>query len=440
MSKMNKRKKVSFRSENLKIDWISLNLRNLKSLELVGEISMRLSKFGFNAIIVGYDNNQKENKLRFHEEWKWTVRFLSFNARGEKVSLDSENCLTTSVQFSGSNAQYLYRLLKRVKLTIETLFKDVTNAKITCSRFDICYARMTKDENAKIKSFLMDKIAKIQEKNKNRRSSFKENKTGLIATIGSRSSPNFFRIYKKTKENQIRFELEMKRKKIEVLTEEYLFKKRYAEFEDLVARHFYWYCYKQMVSENECNNYMDWLLDGLRKMRVESKKNVMLMPYLEKETISLSFREKKKVLYLLYFLLFIRRCENEIVIKEESLDDESYYICNFRISSLIKFMGSEKQYYPLSKIKLFLENLHQIDPIKKTFSDQSFQTLSVFPISKVEKHGKFWIARISILKELYYYRYTVQLPESFIGFPLMSVELQLFLVPLILMFVYLFRR
>jgi len=77
---------------------------------------------------------------------------------------------------------------------------------------------------------------KTYAKSKRRKSEWNINRKGLLLTIGSRSSSNYYRVYQKN--NGLEFELEIKNKVIKSF-QDLLFSDRIEEFEDRLAKHFY---------------------------------------------------------------------------------------------------------------------------------------------------------------------------------------------------------
>jgi hypothetical protein len=71
-------------------------------------------------------------------------------------------------------------------------------------------------------------------------------------------------------------------------------------------------------------------------------------------------------------------------------------------------------YYQLGKIKKFFKKI-QTGVLLTSFSDTSFQSLVSIPQVKLEKcpSQKFWIGRVSLAEELFYYKYPFFLPDFF---------------------------
>lgn len=101
--------------------------------------------------------------------------------------------------------------------------------------------------------FLKECQDKVSTESKKILTKFQRNKTGLILTIGSRKSPNFYRIYQT--QDELRFELEMKKHLLDRFQN--LFLNRWIEeFEHSVSTHFLSHSKKMLVHHD---NYTSWL-------------------------------------------------------------------------------------------------------------------------------------------------------------------------------------
>ena len=97
------------------------------------------------------------------------------------------------MNFSGTNADYLYTLIRQRKLDW-SFFKDVS-----LFRFDIHYSYKPNSvtSNQLVKNFLESTYNRIGTKLEQKKSSFDLNKGPYILKIGSLFSSNYYRVYEK---------------------------------------------------------------------------------------------------------------------------------------------------------------------------------------------------------------------------------------------------
>lgn len=152
--------------------------------------------------------------------------------------------LGSKINFSGTNADYFYNLVKKGQVNW-TIFKEVS-----LSRFDIHYFRQSTsvDSNQQVKDFMESACNRIREKSKRRKVSFDPTREPYILKVGSRSSSNFYRVYQKTKNinrslytestDGLEFELEVKKDVIKSF-QQFLFNNQVEEFEKRLTQHFF---------------------------------------------------------------------------------------------------------------------------------------------------------------------------------------------------------
>lgn len=63
-------------------------------------------------------------------------------------------------------------------------------------------------------------------------------------------------------------------------------------------------------------------------------------------------------------------------------------------------------------------------PFVKTFTNESFQSFTIFPVVKTRKEYVPWIAEIAILQELHFYSYQFFFPTYFLTYQ-KDLELQI---------------
>ena len=101
-------------------------------------------------------------------------------------------------------------------------------------------------------------------------------KEGSYLRIGKRRSARCSRIYKKSNSNNLRFELELKRRESILLFDHYLRNSEFENFEREAIKIFtnYWKLYLPKT-----NKFSNWLLDFLRKEKVKNQKINCLASY-----------------------------------------------------------------------------------------------------------------------------------------------------------------
>ena len=116
---------------------------------------------------------------------------------------------------------------------------------------------------------------------------------------------------------------------------------------------------------------------------------------------------------LLQFLTYAQHLDFEI----ESLGGIPYRQVTFKVRDFLEFQNptiKSTNHYQLEKIKKFLQQL-QTGVFLISFDDTHFQSLVAIPQVKLEKSSKqkYWIARVWLIDELFYYNYPFYLPNIF---------------------------
>ena len=156
---------------------------------------------------------------------------------------------------------------------------------------------------------------------------------GCILKVGSRKSPNYYRVYENNQE--IRFELEMKSSRVQSV-QDFLFSHQIPEFEQILTKHFYNYSTKILVLDQV---YTDWLIQYLR--RKEKQDAGLLLPFFNQNSLSVS--DIKKVFGLLQFLSFIRTIPFQ-TFETIMIQHQTYYAITFPLKDFAKFLGEEEKY------------------------------------------------------------------------------------------------
>ena len=115
------------------------------------------------------------------------------------------------------------------------------------------------DTNQSFESFLNRCHEKILQNSRTKYIQYDRKKKGFILTIGSRRSPNYYRVYENNQ--QIWFELEMKSSRVQSV-QDFLFNHQIPEFEHILTKHFYNHSNKILVLDQV---YIDWLIKYLKR-------------------------------------------------------------------------------------------------------------------------------------------------------------------------------
>lgn len=378
---MNKNK-LSFDSEKLVVDWISFKFQYLDNPTMM-VLANYLLKIGFNSyqesgklarpmkesILVSPKNNSEALFVTQGPYWKGTI-----------------------LQFSGLNGTQFYRLVQK-KLIQWELFSSAT-----LGRVDLYYSRKNKiNDKIPVTDFLDNCHKKLKQTNKN--VSFDKNSRGLILKIGSRRSNNYSRVYE-TK-NSLKFEHEMKGKFIE----KYYFllmENRLEEFEQKLSSDFLLY-FGKLFPLNY--SYLDWLVIKLRPIRKQTTLQYGLnLDYTQSDIVA----DSRNFVALIQFLNYVRNLDFET----KYIDQSPYRVVVFRLQDFLEVQNKSNNQYQLVKVKSFLKEL-QTGILLTSFSDIHFQSLVAVPLVKFIKFQKFWVARVWVAQELFYYNYPFYLPDVF---------------------------
>lgn len=297
-----KQTKLTFASENLVVDYLSLNIQGWVDPEPMAKYFFQA--FGFNSTIVKRIHGKwKPQVLKYDSRNRFQVSFRQYDYDPESKSF----WVGIQIHFSGKNAAYLYSCIKEDRFDWNLLELQ----RISLGRFDLHYFRKSeaRDSNQEIEDFMEKSCQKIGSKSKRIQSSWTRTPKGRLLRIGSRSSSNFYRVYQKEKDvtydvyyevvDGLQFELELKNELVKSF-QEFLFANQIEEFEDRLSQHFLKKSVKYLVL-NFC--YTDWLVKLLRKIVQRPKFNPGLVTdYLGKSKLN-SFPENK-VTYQYHSTLF----------------------------------------------------------------------------------------------------------------------------------------
>ena len=379
------RNKLTFKDENITVDWIGFKFQNLDNFAQT-KLAEYLFKIGFNSY-------QESGKLA--KPIKESILVSSKNKFQVLFVHEAPYWKGTSVYFSGASATFFYSLVKQTSINWEFFSSAILG------RFDLNYARKNKtDDKISVRQFLQNCQTKLMQTNKN--ISLEKNSKGLILKIGTRRSNNYSRIYQG--KNFLKFEHEMKGKFIKTY-HTLLIQNHFEEFEHKLSIHFLTYFGKVLPLHY---SYTDWLVIKLRPLRKQTFSLTGLkIDYLRSGSFQ-NNTDSYKFCTLLQFLVYAQTLNYKI----DSLGTTSYRLVQFRVQDFLKYTKLSSNYYQLKKLIEFFDEL-QTGILITSFSDIHFQSLIAVPLVNFTKVQKFWVGRVWLAQELFYYRYPFHLPDFF---------------------------
>ena len=380
------RNKLTFKDENITVDWIGFKFQNLDNFAQT-KLAEYLFKIGFNS----YEESGKlakpiKESILVNSKNKFQVLFVH----------EAPYWKGTSVYFSGASATFFYSLVKQTSINWEFFSSAILG------RFDLNYARKNKtDDKISVRQFLQNCQTKLMQTNKN--ISLEKNSKGLILKIGTRRSNNYSRIYQG--KNFLKFEHEMKGKFIKTY-HTLLIQNHFEEFEHKLSIHFLTYFGKVLPFQY---SYTDWLVIKLRPLRKQTFSLTGLkIDYLRSGSFQ-NNTDSYKFCTLLQFLVYAQALNYKI----DSLGITSYRLVQFRVQDFLKYTKLSSNYYQLKKLIEFFDEL-QTNSLIKFFSNQKYRSLVTIPEVNLQK-GKqnSWTVEVGIADELFYYAYPFLLPNLF---------------------------
>ena len=88
-------------------------------------------------------------------------------------------------------------------------------------------------------------------------------------------------------------------------------------------------------------------------------------------------------------------------------------------TSFKKFQKNNKNQYQREQLIQVFEKIQTMKPFVKVFTNESFESFTIFPFVKTRKeYGQYgpWIIEVAILQELYFYSYRFFFPTYFITY------------------------
>jgi len=374
--------KLTFESENLVVDWISFKFQYLDNSTKT-MIANYLFKLGFNSFQEsGKLAKPRKESILVSSQNKFEVLFVADNPYWDGTILN----------FSGLNAKTFYSFAQKGSIDWTVFSSGELN------RFDLYYSRQkTIQDKTSVREFLRNCHNKLTLTNKN--VSFDKNSKGLILKIGSRRSNHYFRVYEG--KNSLKFEYEMKGRFLQqyhlLVVSNHL-----EEFEQKLSSHFL-ISFGKLLPLNYF--YTDWLVIKLRPIRKQINLQYGLnSDYIQSEILA----DSRNFVALIQFLNYVQNLDFEI----KYIDQIPYRVVVFRLQDFLQVQNKSNNQYQLVKVKNFLKEL-QTGILLTSFSDIHFQSLVAVPLVKFTKFQKFWVGRLWVAQELFYYKYPFYLPDLF---------------------------
>ena len=372
----------TFQSQNLVVHYTTFKFQHLED-STKNKIANYLFKLGFNSY-------QQSGKLA--KPVKESIFVSSDNKFQVLFVNEGPYWKGTSVHFSSTNAAFFYSLIKR-KLINWKFFPSAI-----LGRFDLNYLRNNKiDDKISASEFLENCQRKLMQTNKN--ISLEKNSKGPILKIGTRRSNKYSRIYEG--KNFLKFEHEMKGKFIKSY-HALLTQNNFEEFEHKLSLHFLTYFGKLLPLEY---SYLDWLILKLRPIRKQKTLTYGLnSDYIQSDILT----DSRNFVALIQFLNYVQNLDFEI----KYIDQIPYRVVVFRLQDFLQLQNKSNNQYQLAKVKHFFKEL-QTGILITAFSDIHFQSLVAVPLVSFTKVQKFWVGRVWLAQELFYYKYPFHLPDFF---------------------------
>jgi len=387
----------SFESENLLVDWISLNLEGLMDPRIIAD---RLSKYFTPKVLIddvpsiGYHGLKKKYKVSIRQ---YTI------SKGYWVG--------TKIICSGKDAAYFYKLIKTQRFDWRLLKFKGHN--LSLGRIDLCFSRPN-DWSHRSKSFdafLVDSRSQIQDHTNTKYIKLQDFTKGKMLKVNRRNNSRHYRVYQR--DESVRFELELKHRQTK-LVQDYLFKNQLDVFEHQLVIQYFQYSAQVLRSDY---SYTDWVVDFQRRyhqlMNLTSRS--LVVSYLENQIITNQV-EEERLFHLLQFLSFVKSLKLNPLknCKKHRIKKQFYYGLKFPLSQFVKFTGMRlSNHSEREKLILYFYQLQKLDPIVKVFSKRAFRSYVCFPYVDCENHsGNSWSVEVLAAEELFSFPYPFQLPKS----------------------------
>ena len=387
MNKIN----LSLSSQNFIVHFLRFNLQFIDKHQ-IQELAEYLSKeYSCNSIFI---DKKKTYPL---------IEKVRFSCKAKFITSHTKHWTGTRLEFEGWHASKFYQIIKENPLNWKRMDFDNTNL----GRIDLYYDRKLKESDRveDFEAFLSDAAETISSGS---RSLVVELRPQSLGIGDRKTSPNFFRIYKKSNGKFIRFELEMKletAKKFQF----FLFAGQFETLESKLIQHYYSYIMTKFEIQRSC--YTDWMLENFRNIRVLQIPNNSLVTTYLINRLDNSLTDQEFIYKLFQLLSYIRQLDYSF----DFIVDQEYLIISFKFTDFLEFIGAKNNHYQVQKVGKFLKSLQNLPPILTTISNVCFQSVNIFPYIKVFKR-KSWYVQLAIVEELYLYNYPFYFPKDFLNY------------------------
>lgn len=245
-----KENKINFSNFNLVVDFLRFNLQFTEKSK-IQQVAQYLFDEYWCATFFKDSHTGKFYPIRKNRQFRCKAKFIT--------SHTSHWC-GTRVEFDGMSASIFYQMIKDKPLDWKRMDLDSTNI----GRIDLYYDRhfQETDRGEDYDKFLTETHAILS----SRQPSLKvESKSQSLAIGDRKTSPNYFRIYKKSNGRSIRFELEIKLKLAKNF-QFFLFAGQFETLELKLVQHYYSYLITKF--EIQGSSYTNWILENFRNIRL----------------------------------------------------------------------------------------------------------------------------------------------------------------------------
>ena len=385
-----KQTNLSLASQNIVVDFLRFNLQ-FTDKSKIQEVAQYLSKEYFCSSV--FKDNGKIYPLIKNRLGRCKAKF---------VTSHTKHWIGTRIEFEGGAASTFYSMIKNNPLNWERMDLDSTNL----GRIDLYYDRQFKesDRDEDYEIFLSDADKTISYRNPSIKL---EPKSQSLAIGDRKTSPNYFRIYKRPNGRCIRFELEIKLETVKKF-QSFLFAGQFETLESKLIEHYYSYIITHF--EIDCSCYTDWVVENFRNIRfLQIPQNSLVTTYINNR-LSHQVIDKEFVYKLFQLLSFIRQLPYSCAF----IGDQEYLLVSFKFTDFLEFTGVNKNHYQVKKVGKFLTSLQSLPPMLSTISNICFQSVNIFPYLKVNKK-RSWYVTFAIAEELYFYKYPFYFPQVFLN-------------------------
>jgi hypothetical protein len=394
---------------------------------------MKESKFNFQSFDIKIDeiafniNTEDFDKIQmianyFAEHFKCQTRFIDKKEKTKKklVYLRKPYCVAdfyigeidywkgTILRFSGRNAAIFYDRYK--SLNPQHFDPSIFNMNfISLGRLDLKYDRMITHADPSLINFLQETELKLLS------NKVKVQLKGQSLKVWTRkNSPKHYRTYLRENGKEVRFELELKRKKAKAYQHSF-FRQDFDEFEKSYT-HTYFKETSQIFDID--NLYLDWFKREFRSVRQSQflSRQSLSTTYLTLQPI---YQDRRTVDFyrFLQLLKFIEGLESQR--SSVAYGKATYRSYKFPLHNFLEFTGYQKtNYYQLQQFKDFIISLDKIPTFSTYFSDEHYRGVTFFPFVDLQKQKNTWHVILVGCEELIdlFYPFPFHLPEVFLTY------------------------